>query len=176
MRNPKLEGLSDLFKIAQLIRSKAKIKCSDSQRTCKRGSAIFIHSLIPSMNIYWISMYLLGSFNKRLGFYARATHHEDFVSEMILFPVCLLLWAKLSPQLIFLKDRNKKIQKLLRWLESLGIKIEKDKSWTIMVEILSLRDCKRCPLFSLILPHLRCWSIKWSKFIYIKFYCKLRNT
>ena len=36
-------------------------------------------------------MYLLGLFNKGLGFYAWATHHEDFVSEMLLFPVCLLL-------------------------------------------------------------------------------------
>lgn len=55
MRKTRLEGLRDLLKIAWLTRGRAKIKCSDSQGTSKRGHTTLIHSFIHSLNEYLLS-------------------------------------------------------------------------------------------------------------------------
>lgn len=51
-------------------------------------------------------MYLLGLFNKGLGFYSWATHHEDFVSEMLLSSLFVSL-SKAAVNYFFLNTETK---------------------------------------------------------------------
>lgn len=59
MRKLRLKRLSDLFKLACLVKGRARIRCSDSQRTSKKSSTIYGHSLIHPVNEYLLSTYVV---------------------------------------------------------------------------------------------------------------------